>query len=224
MAASPVDPSAPNDWVPLKQAFLDWVTGPQGTSEHSQELWRIFAENEWFCGELHGQALRALAAKKLPRDWCDDVQHEVLLQFAAQLQKDPALHVDIDRVDKTFPAWIGERLHHACGHALGRLQRLYRHHDTTVSELLDYRPPKITDLQIDTGCILQSLAEPLRTIVELDLMGFSLVEIAKKVGLRRRQVRRKRDKARQDLAERLVTYRMAPSAERRSMSSSSSSA
>lgn len=198
---------APKAWQALKTAFLEWVTSPRGDAERSAELWRVFAASDWFREELRAQSRRALAERKLPRDWLGDVEHEALLEFADQLHKDPALRVDIDQIDRTFPGWIGERLHLTCGHAIARLERLSRHHEELLERIADPRQPETSDLEIDASTLINSLDGLAQMIALLDLSGHTIESIAENLNLSFAQARRLRDKERHELVRRLAVYR-----------------
>ena len=167
-------------WQELKEAYLARLKNPAASSP--AELWRLFARDRWFQGQLEARARKALWARVGRLDWLDDVKHEALLILAKKLAKTPDLRVKLEIVDRTFPAWIGAILERACGEAIRQLRRIHRLQLGALDSIADERTENL-DERIDLWLALDQQPEPYRTVLLLSAQGRSIQEIADQLKL-----------------------------------------
>lgn len=168
-------------WQPLEQAFLARVQASAAVS--AAEVWRLFAADAWFRQQLETKARQALGARARDPGWLGDVMHETLLDFEEQLAKSPDLGVDFERVDETFPGWIGSILGRACKCVVRRLLRLQRLQQYAAEEVPDPHGERMVDLRIDLLLAMAALEEPYRKLLRLSALGYSIEEIAERAGM-----------------------------------------
>ena len=143
------------------------------------EIWRLFADDCWFQGLLEARARRALALRGARLAWLGDVMHEALLLLARRLAaKTPDLRVGRQRVDETFPAWIGTIVERSCGEAIQWLTRLDRLHRDLLESIPDSRAEQSFDALFDIDWAIGEQQEPERTMLHLKAGGCSIAEIA----------------------------------------------
>jgi DNA-directed RNA polymerase specialized sigma24 family protein len=190
------------------RAFLEHVALQAASAEESDGIWRMFVGDVWFRDELARQARRALKAKRQPWTWQEDVVNEALLRFREQLRKQPDLRVDRQRVETTFPGWIGARLRFACNDAVDFLHRLHGRHLPATLEPADHHAPPPVDVWIDMRMAIDALEEPIRSVMLLHEIKRPLHEIAEAVGCSFWETRRLLQSGIEQLARRLRDYRL----------------
>ena len=205
MAEQSFEPES-RPWEPLKQAFLSRVLDSNSPAPTNQ-LWRLFAADRWFQQLLDRRARRALAVRRMGLDWLGDVKHEALLSLDRQLAKTPDLHVDLARVDATFPAWLGVIVDRACGEALHWLTQLDRFHRAMFETLADPRQQQSCDAMIDMVLAFDEQDEPERTMLHLKADGYSIQEIAEQLKMTYWEVYRRLRAAMARVQRRLAPYR-----------------
>lgn len=210
-------------WEPLKQAFLARLQ-TSTTPSSAMEIWRLFADDRWFQALLETRARRALFLRGARLAWLGDVKHEALLSLARQLAKTPDLRVDLQRVDETFPAWIGMIVERSCGEAIHWLTRLDRLHHALVESIPDPRAEQSFEALFDIDWAIGEQPQPERTMLYLKAGGCSIAEIAARLEMTYWEVYRRLKAATARLQRRLAGRRVeSGSLARRAIAASSSS-
>jgi DNA-directed RNA polymerase specialized sigma24 family protein len=149
--------------------------------------------------------------------------HEALLAFARRLARTPDLHVDLERVDETFPAWIGAIVERACGEAIQWLARLDRLQHGVLESIPDPRLEQAADARVDVNLAISEQEEPHRTLLWLSARGWSVQEIADQLDMTYWEVYRRLNAAVTRLQRRLADYQAEGSRAARAFPASSSS-
>lgn len=204
MAESFFNPDS-RPWEQLKQAFLARLQ-TQASGSTATDLWRLFAGDRWFQQQLEVRGRRALM--RVGRvDWLGDVTHEALLCFARQLSKTPDLRVNLNLVDKTFPAWIGAIVDRACGDAIRWLARLHRLGDEALEKCASPWNKLAVDARIDVSLAIDAQSEPYRTLLVLTAKGHSIQEMADELDLSYWETYRRLHAGIAQVRRRLTSYR-----------------
>lgn len=209
-------------WEGLKRAFLARLLDSTSPAS-AKELWRLFADDPWFQDLLDRRARRTLAVRGLRLGWLGDVKHEALLALARRLVKTPDLRVDRERVDETFPAWIGVIVERSCGEAIHWLTQLEQLHRVMLEDIAAPPEGQPLDAAIDLELAIGEQPEPERTMLHLKAMGFSVPEIAERLEMTYWETYRRLHAAAARLERRLTDYRYEPSDRKRLATPSSSS-
>jgi RNA polymerase sigma factor (sigma-70 family) len=150
------------------------------------DIWQLFLEDAWYQAELAKHARLTLRACNAPLAWTDDVQHEAILNLAAQLQKSPDLGLHLHRGGENFACQIGTMARNDCHQALKRLRRRYGVHQALCEEaeyLAADRVYRLEDLSLALRNAIDDLPEPHSTVLRLYHAGYLLREIALLLGL-----------------------------------------
>jgi RNA polymerase sigma factor (sigma-70 family) len=209
-------------WEPLKQAFLARLQN-SASPALATEIWRLFADDRWFRQLLETRARRVITMRSARLAWLGDVMHEALLAFARRLARTPDLHVDLERVDETFPAWIGAIVERACGEAIQWLARLDRLQHGVLESIPDPRLEQAADARVDVNLAISEQEEPHRTLLWLSARGWSVQEIADQLDMTYWEVYRRLNAAVTRLQRRLADYQAEGSRAARAFPASSSS-
>ena len=157
------------------------------------EIWQLFANNEWYLGQLSACAAKAVAENGAPSAWIDDVIHDAILLLARQLRRSVSLGYEADRPHEQFGGWLRTILFRNCHEAIRTMRR--RHgRDVSLDTDLDASRPIQIEQQIDIRMAIDDLSEPARTILLLDKNGLSLREISNRLDLTYWQVQHARQK------------------------------
>jgi len=221
MAEQSSDPGS-RPWAPLKQAFLARLHTSTSPSS-AMEIWRLFADDRWFQELLETRARRALAFRGARFAWLGDVKHEALLLLARRLTKAPDLRVDLQRVDETFPAWIGAIVERSCGEAIDWLSRLERLQHAAPENIFDSHSQEAADARVDVNMAIGELEEPYRTLLWLSARGCSVQEMADQLDMTYWEAYRRLNAALSRLQRRLADYQSDRGRMLRAFPSSSSS-
>ena len=197
-------------WEGLKRAFLARLLDATSLAS-AKELWRLFADDPWFRDLLDRRARRTLAVRHLRLAWLGDLKHEALLALARRLAKTPDMRVDLERVDETFPAWIGVIVERACGDAIHWLTELDRLHRVMLEDVAAPPERQSLDAVIDMELAIGEQPEPERTMLHLKSMGCSVPEIAERLEMTYWEAYRRLHAAAARLERRLADYRYEPS-------------
>lgn len=172
----------------LKRKFLDTLDAPAGETPWLQ-CWRLLIEHPWYQVQLDICAKRALRVRA-QSDLLDDVKQDAMLLMARNLQRASDLRVDRSRVNEHFPGWMATIILHDCRQAVRALRR----HQRPSVQLHDYdvaiEPSWTMDALIDLSLGTFQLNDRQRTVVELQLKGKPIREIAADLGLSYWQVYR----------------------------------
>ena len=186
MAGQSSSSSAARPWEPLKDRFLAWLQShacSPGSPASVSEVWEMFVTDPWFVRRLRIKSRIAVAAGQLGEECVDDVFQEVVLLLRRQIEHTPDLHVNLEVIDRTFPAWISTRMAHACRDVVAQWKILDQLEPEAQRELLDLRRRRDVDAQIDFGAALLKLPVKTRAVLELYAKGLSLSEVAEQIGM-----------------------------------------
>ena len=162
----------------LRMEFLDLVNHPASWTE----VWQFLVDSDVYQDQLGRCARFALHAGGAPKEWQDDIRQDALLLLARQLQRSTDLGYDADRPASEFGGWLRTILTRQSREAIRCMRR--RHQRDSVLEESGANEIELTlDAAIDMRQAIDQLCEPDRTIMFLSQSGWSLQEIADKLGM-----------------------------------------
>lgn len=163
----------------LKARFLEAVE----QQWRWEKVWHLISEHGWFRAMLHTQAQKVLRQQRLPIAWQDDVQQDAVLLLARSLRRRADLGVDLNQVQGCFAGWMATIISRDCREAVRQMRRHYVREQASP----DIDPLGIQqlplDAKIDVSVAIQKLDDPERTILTLWAEGFSVADVAKRLGL-----------------------------------------
>ena len=113
-------------WEDLRSRFLDYAetAGSAGGADWRQG-WQLVVLDPWYQDQLARFACKLLGHQQPQRQWLEEVQQEAMTLLARKFQSAPDLHVDPQRAERQFGAWMRTIIYRTCQEALRRLRRLY---------------------------------------------------------------------------------------------------
>ena len=88
-------------------------------------IWELMVTHPWFLNRVEQCSRTVIRKAALPAQLADDVQQEVILNFATKLQRIPDLCIDRDRAKNHFAGWMHTIILRECQMATRTLRRLH---------------------------------------------------------------------------------------------------
>jgi RNA polymerase sigma factor (sigma-70 family) len=119
----------------------------------------------------------------VPRDWAEDIEQDAAFYFGQHLRRSVDLHIDRTLAEERFAGWLATIIEHDCTTALRHrlaaergLKPLSQRYDVA-----EERPS--VELQMDIRAAVKKLPAAQRCVVTLYWGGWSVVEIARRLGM-----------------------------------------
>jgi RNA polymerase sigma factor (sigma-70 family) len=147
------------------------------------EVWLLFVRYPWYEAELHEAIKRLVWRGKAPADKAGDIEHDALLYFLKDLQNAPDLHVDRTLAEEQFSGLLARIIAHDCAKALRALRRrnLAALPLPRGQEAVDRRAD--LDARLDLSAAIKRLPRPERRVLGMYRRGWTVRQIAARLGV-----------------------------------------
>lgn len=175
-------------YVEPTDSWSDFIQKLLLEPNHSGELrqwpdvWRALVDHPGVRAELQRRSRRALAHAEHLTVTAEDVAHDAMLILARQLARSADLSINRAR-GEPLDGWIGTIFDRACGEALRRERRHVLAVGAPVVDLAAPPEGNGRELQIDLAAAIARLPASQRPVAALHLAGYSLPEVAAKLGM-----------------------------------------
>jgi RNA polymerase sigma factor (sigma-70 family) len=175
----------------LREQFFAKLDEPMAPPrERWYEMWCLIVSNAWYQAELEKCAKLVVHRRRVPDKSAEEIQQNAIVALAERLGDTVDLHVNRAKANRHFSGWLATIIRHDCQNELRKIVRrarkMFELDDRSVARLTTHMRPVE---EIDVADAVDSLAEPIRTVIRLYALGWHMPEIATKLGMSRWAVR-----------------------------------
>ncbi|HQU41529.1 MAG: hypothetical protein B7Z73_00110 [Planctomycetia bacterium 21-64-5] len=161
-------------------AFLDLLER-EGPRLSGRQVCDLFSADSWFQAVVEKRTWQAVESGAVPRHCREDLEQTVLLLFVQEARASPDLHVKPELAKEHFGGWIWRMVDDLCLQAVRTVRRHDRFEGSLAEDVVS-RDKRSIDRQIDVKLLVAELPILTQTILSLFDEGYSLTEIADRMG------------------------------------------
>lgn len=171
-------------WQDLRDRFLSALAEPDAEpSKRWLEIWQLVVSHPWYQQQLASAARSVLRGSGVSLQLQKDIEHDSMTLLARRLRKSAGLGIDPVRAERHFAGWMRTIISRDCRDAVRKLRRqsaasLQRPDHLPASEERVQR-----ETRIDLAMALDRLGGQERAVLTLYSAGYTLLQIAEKLGL-----------------------------------------